>query len=108
MNGLWPQIVSMASRLARYGQPSGKIWEACVSLPSSFWTSCNVCVLLAAQSCRAMRYLCRFDSASETVRWSRSHVKPMKVGVAENGMSFEGSQGMSEMLSTSVKLYVKE
>ena len=110
INGLWPQIVSMALRLARYRWPSGKIWEACVSLLSNFWTSCNVCVLLAAQSCRAMRYLCHFDSVSETVCWSRSHVKPMKVGVTENGTSFEGSQDMpktSEMLPTSVRLYVK-
>ena len=98
----------MVSKLVRWGRPSGKICDACVSLPSSFCSSRRVCVLADAQACKAAKYLCHFVSTRATVRFSRSHVKPMKVGVDENGMSFDGSQGIPrafEMLSMSVTPY---
>ena len=102
-------MVSIASRLARCGCPLGKICVACISLLSSFCTSWRECALFSDQACRAATYLCHFASASDTVCCSMSHVKPMKVGVDENGISFDGSQGMPstfEMLSMSVRLYV--
>ena len=101
-------MVSIASKLVRCGRPSGKICAACVNLLRSFCASCRVCVLLADHSCKADRYLSCFPLASNTVRHSKYQVKPMKVGVLEKGMSFDGSQGTSrvfDMLSTSAKLY---
>ena len=98
-------MVSIASRLARCSCPLGKICVACISLLSSFCTSWRECALFSDQACRAAMYLCHFASTSDTVCCSMSHMKPMKVGVDENGISFDGSQGMPsmfEMLSMSV------
>ena len=58
---------------------------------------------------QAPRYFSCFDSASDTVRRSRSHVKPINMGDVKKGTSLEGSHGIPnvfEMLSTSARSYV--
>lgn len=92
--GLSSKIESIASRLLRYGRPSGTIWAACVNFPCNFCTSFRVCVRRAIQSWIALTYFTRLGSAKLTVRSLRSHVKPMKVGQSQNGISLDASQGI--------------
>jgi hypothetical protein len=92
--GLSSKIDSIASKLVRYGCPSGKIRAAWISFP------CNRCILFrvwvrrVTHSAMALTYLIRLASARRTVRPARSQISPMKVGLSEKGMSLEISQGM--------------
>ena len=92
--GLLSKMVSIASRLIRYGRPSGKIWAACVSFPCSFCTSWRVCAQRMFHSCMELMYFMRLRSARAMVWFGKFHVKPMKVGLSEKGISLDISHGI--------------
>ena len=105
--GLLSKIESMASKLLRYGRPSGIIWVTCVNFLCNFCTSFRVCVRRMIQSQITLTYFTRLGSAKLTVCSLRSHVKSMKVGQSQNGTSLDASQGIPsscEMWSMSLML----
>ena len=107
LKGSSSNMPSMRSRDVRYGFPSRNIRAVCTSLPCSFCTSSRTCVCDNDQLSMAVMYFMHLGSESCTVQRLRSHMKPMKRGVDEKGMSFDVSHGMPsscEMLSMSLML----
>jgi len=60
-----------------------------------------VCVRIGLHSAIALWYLSIFFSSKETVLFSKSHSRPMKVVVDANGMSLEVCHGMPRNLEMS-------
>jgi len=96
MNGLSLNVSNMAFRLVRYGSHSRKSCTACVSFLRSFCTLCRVCMHLADQSCRALRYFFLFGFTRATMCCFKSQVIPIKVGRNGKGIFLDGFHGMSK------------
>jgi hypothetical protein len=94
MKGLLPKISSINCNEVRYVLPSGMANNAWDNRPCNFCTCSRSCAVVRNQSFIAFMYFKRFAVVRQTLPFSRSHVKPMKVGVEEKGVSLESSQGI--------------
>lgn len=98
IKGLSLKIPSIDCSEVRYALPSGMTNEAWDSHPCSFCTCSRVCAVVRNHSYIASMYFICFVVVRLTVLFSRSQVKPMKIGVEENGASLESSHGIPRWL----------
>ena len=98
IKGLLLKIPSIACNEVRYALPSGMTNEAWDNCPCSFCTCSRVCAVVRNHSCIVLIYFSHFAVVKLTMLFSRFQVKPMKVGVEENGVSLESSHGIPSWL----------